>query len=188
MEGMVKGYLTVATGRFITGDAALCARVPPELLVTIAEHEKSIKAQQWYTRHDVIVLWRAIAAGSDEATAYSDLVRCGESIANYATSTFLKLLLKVLTPGMFARKFPDLWSHDHKGGRVEPDRIDDTGMRITIRDIEGFEHVSAVSAGFTTFALKSIGLKNVVTRSPNWSLTTPGPRDAVIEVSWDKRV
>jgi hypothetical protein len=185
MEGMVKGYLTVATGRFIAGDAELRGRVPPELLATIAEQETSIKPRQWYPRHDLMALWRAIAAGSDDAAAYRDLVRCGESIANYATGTFLKLLLKVLTPAMFARKFPDLWKHDHDGGSIVNDTVTDNSLRVTIKDIEGFDHVSATAPGFISFALKSIGLKNVTTRSPNWSLATPGPRDAIVEVSWD---
>lgn len=185
MEGMIKGYLIVATGRFITGDAAVRERVPPEILEEIAKHEKSIKPNHWYPRPDIMVLWRAIAAGSDEAAAYRDLVRCGDSIANYAAGTFLRLLLKMLTPRMFARKFPDLWAHDHQGGHIENDKIDDKSMTVTIKDIEGFDHASATAPGFISFALKAIGLQNVVTRSPNWSLKVPGPRDATIEVTWD---
>jgi len=185
MEGMVKGYMIVATGRFIMGDAAIRARVSPALLDEIAKHEKTIKPSEWIGRPDQMVLWRAIAAGSDDATAYGDLVRCGESIADYASGTFLRLLLKMLTPGLFARKFPDLWAHDHRGGFIENDKIDAKGMQITIKDIEGFDHIGGVAPGFIRFALTAIGLKNIVTRSPNWSMTTPAPRDATIVVSWD---
>ena len=186
MEGTIKGYCILSTGRFITEDASLRQRVSKEVLAEIARQQTTIKPKDWIPRPEIMVLWRGVAdAAADDAGAYSDLIRCGESIAEHATGTFLKLLLKVLTPGMFARKFPDLWAHDHQGGRIENDEIQDKSMRITIKDIEGFDHVGAAAPGFICFALKAIGLKNIVTRSPNWSRATPGPRDAPLIVTWD---
>lgn len=187
MEGMVKGYLILTSGKFISEDATLRARMPAEIHETIADHAATIKPREWYPRGGAILLWRAIAAaGDDEATVNDSLIRCGEYIANYATGTFLKLLLKLLTPRMFARKFPDLWAHDHDRGVAEVKSLDDTRMLIVFNDIEGFDHVSVTAQGFIRFALRASGLKSVSTRCPDWSLTTPGPREANVEVTWQQ--
>src|ERR1700722_8696935 len=120
MEGMIKGYSVRASAQFILEEEGLSDHMPAEFLQVVAAKTSTLKPGHWYPRAEVMTLWRAVAeAGDSEATAYDNLVRCGEFSANAAAGTFLKFLLKVLTPRMFARKLPDFWAHDHQGGHIE---------------------------------------------------------------------
>jgi hypothetical protein len=185
MEGMIKGYSVRASAQFVLEDEGLRGRIPEDFLETVAAKTSTLKPGHWYPRAEVMTLWRAVAdAGEGEAAAYDNLIRCGEFSANAAAGTFLKFLLKVLTPRMFARKLPDFWAHDHQGGRIEVERGEDKALTIWIKDIEGFDHVSAITTGFVGFALRATGLRNLTVRSPSWSLAQPGPRDAIVEVRW----
>jgi len=185
MEGMIKGYSVLASGQFITDDRALCQCVPEQTLDAIATHRSTIKPGEWYPRSEVLLLWRAIAdAGGDEKGAYENLIRCGEFNANRAAGTFLKLLLKMLTPRTFAKKFSDFWAHDHRGGQVAVEQLDAKNLLIEIRDIAGFDHVAVISAGFIGFTLRATGLKSLTAHTSSWSRQKPGPEKVKIEVSW----
>jgi hypothetical protein len=185
MEGMVKGYLILVTGRMIDADERLRNRIPDEVLEEMRANAANIKDRAWRPRAEVIALWRAIAeANDDEASARSDLVRCGEAMGDYATGSFLKLLLRVLTPRMFASKFPDLWAHDHQGGSITVPKLEEKGMTIVVNDVEGFDHIAVTAMGLIHVALRAIGLKEVVIDCPSWSLANPGPREATLKVKW----
>src|SRR5262245_17968561 len=55
-------------------------------------------------------------ASSDDARRR--LVAVGRHMGAYATNTYLKLLMKMLTMKMFAKKFPDIWRRDANFGQV----------------------------------------------------------------------
>src|SRR5262249_24608167 len=120
----------------------------------------------------------------EEASSYNNIVMCGETIANQAINTFLKLLLKMLSPRMFANKFPEIWSHDHRGGYAEPGVLDGNAMIISIRHVEGFSHVGPIAVGFVGVALRAGGLKDLKMKDQTWSRAIPGPRDIRIEATW----
>lgn len=181
---MIRGYNVQHTARAIIGDEALKARIPAHTLEEIAIIAKA-KPETWHPRSEVIRLFEIIdAASPDEATLYANLVRCGEAAAHQALSTFLKLLLKVLSPKQFASKFPDVWSHDHQGGYAEPGVITGTRMLITIRNVEGFSHAGPSAVGFIGVALRASGLKNLQIKDLTWSRANPGPRDVKMEAVW----
>src|SRR5690348_12475897 len=111
---MIKGYIIQQTGRFIANDPTLSKRVPGSVLSSINASE-ALKPTGFYPRQEAVLLWRAIAdTQPNEEAAYAELVRCGETVGAFAAGTFLKLLLKMLTPHMFANKFPDLYKRDHQ--------------------------------------------------------------------------
>jgi hypothetical protein len=185
LEPLIKAYIVEHTGRFILSEPAIRDRVDPSLLQEI-EARTSQKAT-WYPRRAQVELWRAIVATQpDEAGAYDALVRSGEYVGTHMTTTFLRLLFKVLTPKMFGAKFPDLYKRDHHGGgEGVVEEVAEKRVVLSARDIEGFDHFGPNTVGFARVAFAAMGLKNVrITCSP-WSLEAPGPKDVRFVAEWD---
>lgn len=69
----------------------------------------SAKSAEWYPVTHMSDICEAVASlgnGSDER-AKDELIKCGRHIAREATNTFLRLLMRMLTPERFAGKLPD---------------------------------------------------------------------------------
>src|SRR5262245_37295654 len=107
------------TGRYISEDPIISKRVPAPLLERIDRQRTEFQAKDWRPREELTSLWHAIATAAepqDEKSVYNALVRCGEKVGGYATNTFFKLLLKILTPKMFASRFSEFYKRDQQGG------------------------------------------------------------------------
>ena len=89
----------------------------------------------------------------------------------------MKLLLKVLTPRMFARKFPDFWARDYRGGSVEVESIDDNRLVIILKGVDDLDHMGAIAAGFIGTTFEAIGVLGLQVLRPNWSLAGRSPGD-----------
>ena len=61
MEGMIRGYSVLASGRFVTEDTKVHGRVPAEVLEAVAAQQSRIKPGAWYPRSEVLLSWRAVA-------------------------------------------------------------------------------------------------------------------------------
>src|SRR5690606_10839111 len=62
----------------------------------------ALESAVWYPRDHVVTLLRGIVAvKNDEVESYNDLLEVGRFVAVEATNTFLKLLLRMLTPALF---------------------------------------------------------------------------------------
>jgi hypothetical protein len=188
VEPLIKGYIIQNTGRFMLQDPVLSERIPGTIIEQIEHNATAFKPHEWRPREEGMALWKVIAEthdpGDDEG-AYQTLVRTGEAVGGYATGTFLKLLLKVLTPRMFARKFPDMFARDHKFGRIEIDTVEDHGMVVIFKEVGGYDYFAPFAHGWGGFALKSIGVKNLKMRLTPWSLAAPGPAEIRCDASWD---
>jgi hypothetical protein len=146
----------------------------------------NIAPAEWYPVSVLAELNRAIVthmANDDEERAKDVLIACGKFMGREATNTFLRLLMKILTPNMLSKKFPDLWKRDCNGGRVEIS-VDDARIACAYFDLPGFDHVGVVGCGFTTFALESMGKTVERTIIKNWSLANPNQDGAAFELLW----
>lgn len=183
MEPMTRGYALPLAARFVLDDPELKPLLTPEDVTYLTEVAHK-KPEVWVPRADVVRLWSIAADRSvDEDHAYRSLVRGGEAVAREAISTFLKFLLRVLSPKLFARKFPDIWSHEHKGGRVEA-IVNANTMVIIIHDVGDFAHVGPVAVGFVGTALRALGLKDLQIKDVTWTRENPAPLTARLEMSW----
>ena len=130
-------------------------------------------------------LLRAVAglAKGDNERAKQELVSCGRFLAAEATNTFLKLLMKVLTPSMFAKKLPTLWSRDSSHGKFAVDVFED---RISCRmlEMEHYEHITPISVGYVSFALEAMRKQIDHWNMQGWSLATPNPSESSFELYW----
>jgi hypothetical protein len=91
-----------------------------------------------------------------------------------------------MTPRLFAKKFPDFWVRDMRGGvmTVDPSELSHNRFVVHLVDVDGFDHVGPVANGFIGFAMEKItgGPVNIVVSS--WSLERPGPAELRWDVSW----
>lgn len=190
MEPQIRGYSVQQQFKFLETQypgeksARLVEGIPADILAGV----KNVKPVEWYPRRYSIEVLRAIAKGcdGDDAKASAELLRCGTFIATEATNTFLKLLMKIMTPTLFFKKVPELWARDQRGGHFEFDTSSagDKVCRLTLCDVEGFDHIGPVAGGFISYGLSAIGKSDVRVVHSGWSLSTPGPRNVTYEATW----
>ncbi|AKU97375.1 hypothetical protein AKJ09_04039 [Labilithrix luteola] len=186
-SSQVRGYIlqsAVSYLRKTAGDKSgqIIERLSPQARNSI----ETAREAMWCPSSHTSEVYRAIAAVRDnvEDRVRADLIECGNFTAREASTTFLRLVMKLLTPTMFAKKLPDLWLRDCTAGKITAE-VQDTKIRNTFTDIEGFDHIAPVAVGFVTFALSNMGKKITKTDLQGWSIATPGPATFTLEVHWE---
>jgi hypothetical protein len=188
-EPMMRGLVLVGFREYFQRhvDGATRDRLRAGFSPELREHFDQPVTSRWYPRELFVELNRATASLFTTVSGVLDgLTSAGSCISEVAAGTFLKLLLKMLTPGLFARKFTDFWAHDNRGGRIDVDssKLDDREVIFHIRDIAGFDHIGPVGRGYIQFAMRSITKKDVDIELSGWSLATPGPAEVHYRVRW----
>jgi hypothetical protein len=188
---MTRGYMLISCATHLqrrydeAARKAILARLPDDTRNLLDRVNKV----EWYPRIHAKSLFTAIAKHHIEGDgkAREALLDVGRSIADMATNTFLRLLMKLMTPALFARKVPDFWARDHRGGTMNVDASQLESRRVAIfhRDIAGYDYVAGTAPGFLGFALTSIGCKNVACDIAGWSLEDPGPAEVRYDLRWD---
>jgi hypothetical protein len=187
---MMRGYTMIGCLAYIDEryDEATRKRLYDGLSPDVRTNMSSYKRVEWYPRAHLVDFLRGIAAvhGSDDEAAFRDIVACGQSVAKDAASTFLRLLMKILTPVLFAKKIPDIWARDSQGGKMTADasRVGERLLVMHLTDVEGFDHIGPLAVGWISFAMTAMGKKGVQGKAKGWSLATPGPRDLQIDMTW----
>lgn len=191
-EPMLRGYTVKQTQSFVESsyfEPHVRKRILDDLPPEVAAALPKIKPADWYPREYVMAMLRGIAAvKNDDAGSYEDLVAYGRFVATEATNTFLKLFMKILTPTLFAKKVPEIWQRDHKGsGHFEVDvtHVGEGRIAMKLVGADGFDHIAPSAIGFITFALNTMGKKNVSVKQEGWSIATPSPHVVNYDVTWD---
>lgn len=179
----VRGYAILHAGAYLretAGEQAMDA-LSPALKQALA----TATAASWQPVSHVSELFHAVAklGKGDEEKARDHLEKCGEYQAVAATTTFLKLVMKILTPSMFAKKLPSLWARDATGGTYEVEVFDDH-ILCRLKNMEAFEHFAPTSVGYVRHTLKQMG--KVVTKSTlhGWGLDKPSSSDTWFDMHW----
>jgi hypothetical protein len=182
-----RGYFMMTTLKYIREvvpepkRSAIMRQISPETI----RFAETVKPTDWYpVTRNAEVLGAIVAANEgDEEAALKDLIGTGIFAAQEATNTFLKLLMKVLTPGLFAKKLPSLYQRDNSRGRVTVE-ADDRRLVCRIDDAAGYRHLGPVSMGWATYALEQMGKKLQDSKIHGWSLATPDPDTVSFELHW----
>jgi hypothetical protein len=187
---MVRGYTVEQTAAFIDSHydedtrKKIYASVPSELRDKLGH----LAAAEWYPRDYNVALLRGVAAvRNDNKGSYDDLVALGRFVAVEATNTFLKLLLKMLTPAMLFKKVPSIWERDTRDcGRYEADFSKVAENKVTLRLLgaEGYDHVCITSIGYFESVLGRMGKQDARIEQKGWSLATPSPSEVRIDIAW----
>jgi len=168
-------------------DGASRPHASPGFSQELKEALRDMKRTTWHPRGLWLeVLNAVVAVQSDTEKSYADLVGCGNAICEDAVNTFMKLILKIMTPRLFARKFPDFWTRDMRGGYmvVDGSEIDRNKVSITLKEADGWDHVGPVGCGFMGFAMQRITGGPVRVVTDDWSLSRPARPEVTWVISW----
>jgi hypothetical protein len=186
-EFQVRGYMILNVAGYLrdTVGEAEAKRMFDALSPKSREVVASAKSATWYPVATLAELLNSIAslAKGDEAKARELLVNCGKYMAREATNTFLRLLMRMLTPALFAKKLPDFWGRDCTRGKLSVD-VNERKLVCRTHDMKGFDHAVCTGAGFATFALEAMGKTIESTTIKDWSLSSPSADGASFELVW----
>jgi hypothetical protein len=120
----------------------------------------------------------------DPQKSFDTLVRFGEVLAADAMNSFMKLLFKILTPGLLTSKFPTAYKRYYKNGILTAD-VSTIGDKRVSFEAEGHDWLHAEATGWIYFIYGQIGMKNirVTTNVPLGAANVPG--NITWHVSWD---
>ena len=189
-ERSVRGYMFFGAGKYLdeTYDVATRARILEATSPRVRSVMAKVDNVTWYPREDISEMLGAIAAHHrKDGTEREALERVGRCIGETATNTFLKLIMKILTPSLFMSKLPDFWKRDHRFGALTPSLFDTTQRRVlvSLTDVEGYDYIGPVAEGFIGFALNGVfNYKNVRCKY-DWDFNNPGPASIDYEYTWD---
>ena len=116
----------------------------------------------WYPLEHFVSICDAIAKNRTLDQTEDEVRRLGQSIAEAALGTFLKLILKILTPALFANKYDSFWKRYHNFG----------GMHCDVTEIESnhiilyypvYPWVHLIGPGWAETTFKAMGKPNVST-------------------------
>jgi hypothetical protein len=183
----IRGYVFLSAAKYLEEVAGkgkwdqISERFSPQVKQAL----KETTTTNWCAIDAVAEVYRAIAALSEgnEAQARDALIDCGSQTMYEASNTFFRLIMKVLTPGLFMKKMPDFWKRDCSRGTIQVE-MHENMLRNTLSGIGGFDHIAPIALGYVKFALEGMGKTIVKTELYDWSLKTPGPESFSFLVQW----
>jgi hypothetical protein len=185
----VRGYTILKSAEFLarTAGEAEAKRLREGFTPGLQQALRTATVASWLPVSYVSEVFRGIASlgKGNEEQVKSDLVGCGQFLGEEATNTFLRLVMRMLTPALFAKKLPSFWSRDSTGGRYEVD-VTDAKLTCRLREMEEFVHIAPVSLGYVSFALKTMGKTIEQSTLHGWSLAVPNGPDPWYELHWKK--
>jgi hypothetical protein len=121
-----------------------------------------IKSTDWYPLHFATEQLRGIyQAHSDPKIAIETIERCGRFIGDEASTTFLRLLMKVLTLPMMASKWQQFWLRYHNFGICTADASQIQEKKFLVVSNMGYPYVHGIGSGWIQNVLASLGKQNV---------------------------
>jgi uncharacterized protein DUF2378 len=191
MEARTKGYAFIAAVKFAESEFAPEARdrVLSKLSTELRVKLPAFKHDGWYPRADLVTLLRAIADEySGPSATYAALCKLGSAMAHEMSNVFIRLVIRILNPSLLAKKLPQLFALDNRGGsgRLEVDaaRLGERHLRLTFKDMRGYDYYAPVCEGWIRFFLESMGVKNIRCTPDPWSPEAPGPEEFGLDVRW----
>lgn len=189
-EKTVRGYVVRSPMEFIerhydeASRQAIRARIPSETRALLSD----IKDIEWYPWSHEVNIYRALAdfhRGDGEQAVRSAFFGMAHEIATTAMGSFLRLLMKLMTPKLFSQKVPTIWERDHRTGKLEVDASDIAAKHLVFKvsDIEGYDYIGAGLNGFMCAPLEACGCK-ILRHEDDWKLDTPGPESVTGHVWW----
>jgi hypothetical protein len=183
----IKGEFVMVQRRYIDKifDEKARARIYEGLSPATKSLLSSIKPAEYYPLTCAIELFHGIdAAIGDPQKAFDTISDFGQYLADDAMNTYMRLLFKVLTPGLLTAKFPAVYKRYYRNGHLVADvsRIKENKVSFTC---EGHDYLHAEAHGWILYVYGKLGMKNirVKTNVPLGQSNVPGP--LTWDVSWD---
>jgi hypothetical protein len=192
MDAAVRGPCLRGAGAYLRSiDPKLAqqieARYTPDMLHAV--HESGPK--DWFT----IGLWKecldAIVAAQPNVEASRAAIRSvGRHICEGTVNSFLRLLMRIMTPRLFAEKSGSMISRDFSGfpgGALDYHfsvSDDERQVLLEVRNAERHHYLGGTGQGFCEFAFQYMGKKNVVIDEPDCPLDDWAPKHLKWRIRW----
>jgi hypothetical protein len=189
-ERRIKCYGFNGTLEFIEKnyDEAARKRIIGSLSPAARDFIGTSKKAQWASPLYSSELWAGIAKEHpDQEEARKQLVKAGRHFGAYATNTYLKLLMKMLTVKMFAKKIPDLWGRDTNFGKItlgDIDEISQGKLTINYTELGDYPYFGPTTEGWFAFGLETMGLKELTVTAADWSMKNPNVDQLTYRITW----
>src|SRR5262245_50200065 len=121
MERLVKGVHILPLHDFIAelGDEERTAGIYDRMRPQTREMLRAVQRDEWKPMALVADINDAIfASRAAPEQGYDEVVAAGKVIADYAAGTYVRLLIKLMTPKILASKWPDIWRKTHNFGEM----------------------------------------------------------------------
>ncbi len=189
-EIKARGYLIPATAKYLREnvDSQEWERIrgsfSPQLTGLL---EKGPEPAGWY---DIALLGevhkqiiQSIGRNDDEHSKKA-LYDSARYAASEASNTFLRLVLKMLSPALIAKKVPDLFKRDFSSNGTVIVEVGTDKITGRMNNLNGFPHCGVLCPGFLGFAVEATGgtVDKVVVN--DWSLKTPNVDGVSFELWW----
>lgn len=165
-ERRIKGMNIAQTAAFLNERLSASQRDAVYALLSepLKAKLKNVDTSEWYPVEDQVAIQRAMAEvlGSNEV-AEAKIRELGGYLFSAALGTFMRLVLRVLTPAMFLKKTGDIWPRmfDFGSFEADPSTMSDGKATMIMRGVDGCDWFPAVSAGFIEEAMKAMNYANV---------------------------
>jgi hypothetical protein len=146
---------------------------------------ESMKSNDWYPMDPLAEITGAIIAANEgnPAMAEHDIIELGKFIGREATNTFLRLIIRVLTPRLFAKKLQAIYLRYYSVGSLSVDVTEDR-MVISFTGTKGFPHLPAIVVGWLSGVFEIMGKQLVSYKTTSWSITNPYNESFDVELVW----
>ena len=140
----------------------------------------------WKEALDVIV-----ASSGDPKVARTTVRSAGRFICERTVNTFLKLLMRIMTPALFAKKSGSMIGKDFRGfvGGA-PDyfcdlsKLDQKEITMGVRRAADFPYLGGTGQGFIEFAMHYMGMQDVLIDEPGCAPDEWAPENVSWRIRW----
>jgi hypothetical protein len=120
------------------------------------------KPLDWHPLHYATEPLRGIYESHDDPkVAIETIERCGRFIGDEATTTFMRLLLKMLTLPMLASKWQQFWGKYNNFGICTADASHRHENKFYVTATECYPYVHGIGTGWIQNVLKALNKQNV---------------------------
>lgn len=170
MSVETKGSSIRSIGAYVqTLDPEFIRRVEANLSPDECRLMYEAKPDDWYPHDYFAAPYRAIVAAHDDPVAGRRAVEAaGRWACEEMANSFLRLVMRMMTPGLFVKKCSQLLAKDFRGWRGgAPDVIYDLSkekageVTIEVRNIGNHPYLGASAIGYIEFAFEHMGKKNL---------------------------
>ncbi len=184
-----RGYMLSAMARFLrekVGEAAwaeMSASFSPELQKILVS---GVDSAGWYEislMNEIIEHVVEHVGANDSGKAKDILYECGQYAASAAANSFLRVLLKMLTPALLVKKADKLLRRDFSEGRMQAE-LGDNCLKVHLIDVKGLPYIGGYGPGFVAFSLEAMGKRISNVEFHDWDLERPRLERVGFTIHW----
>lgn len=184
--------LRCAGGYLATLDPEIRKRVEARLSTEVRVALQDARIDEWYPYDIAKATYDAIIAAHDSpADARRALYDLGRWSADATANSFLRLFLKIMSPGLFAKKLTQLLSKDFRGfPGGAPDVVYDLSKEssgeivVELRNAGNHPYLGVGAIGYIEFAFEHMGKKGVKVEERDCDMNDYGASFARWYISW----